>query len=50
MKKDPKVDKGKKGKGLEEVEEGPPQPAFYVDALWDSFHEWSDKWQHRDEG
>ncbi len=48
-KKDGGKDKGKKGKGAEEEADAAPPPAYFVDALWDSFHEWSDKWQHRDE-
>jgi len=47
-KKDPKKD-AKKGKGGEEEAEPPPPPPFFVNKLKDSFQEWSDKWQHRDE-
>ena len=50
-KKDAKKDGGKKGKkgdaGDGEEEEGPP-PHFVI-VLKDSFQEWSDKWQHRNE-
>ena len=42
-------DAGKKGKGGEEVEAPPPPPAYFVDALQDTFQEWTDKWQHRDD-
>jgi len=45
-----KDDKKKKDKGAAEDEgERAPPPQHYVNQLSDSYHEWSDKWAHRDE-
>lgn len=50
-KKDPKKDGKKDGKkGAEDDGEGPPPlPPHFINTMKDSYQEWSDKWQHRDE-
>ena len=45
-KKDAKKDAKGKGGGDDAP---PPPPAHFVNALQDSFQEWQDKWQHRDD-